>query len=365
MLAININDTDTNKIKKSILPSILFFIAINSAYANDIKIDYQNPQKPQVSVAISDKVLKNIIDEYLVLDKAKAQKILNVKMITDGKQAKHFLSGVLHIRLSPTKPRLVFTPTNHLNPEFSWVATYKTNSKTIDKKFRALALVVPYTTPKVQEFYPKETNIPINTKFFTFVFSVPMQKDPKMDNFIEVYEGDKEIMIGEKRPKWNADGTRLSIIIHPSGLLHGGKNTSHGKQPAFYDGKSYKITLNDKLKDIYGRKIEPYSYSFTATKRDMTKPCIIKKDIKIPTKETMQPLVLRFSEPMDYWMMTRNIKLDHLGSWTTDDDGTQWQFVPTKKWHKKTYKVDMSYFVTDLADWKLDTENSCIDKFSF
>ncbi|RLA73694.1 MAG: hypothetical protein DRG11_07250, partial [Epsilonproteobacteria bacterium] len=275
------------------------------------------------------------------------------------------LSGNIKIDISQDNPQLIFTPSNYLDEDFKFVAIYKNSTKTYQKFFQAKALDAPFTMPRVQNFYPQGKTVPMNIKFFHFVFSVPMLPSVPADKFIKVYHNQKEIMAGEKRLKWSRDGTRLSIIIHPSGVLHGGKNPSHGKQPAFYEDKQYKIVLNNNLKDIYGRAMRPFEYSFKASSRDMTRSCIKKVDITTPKKESFEPLKLKFSEPMDYWMIHKNAKIDMQGYWSVKKNNRFWQFNPTKKWQKRTYKLNISRGITDLSSWKLSQKNGCIDIFSF
>jgi hypothetical protein len=97
----------------------------------------------------------------------------------------------------------------------------------------------------------------------------------------------------------------------------------------------------------------------------MTAPCLLSKNIKTPEYDTKQALKLEFSEPMDYWMIHKNAKINHPGNWTTKTDGKKWQFIPTKKWQNKEYNLDLSYGITDLADHKLSTDNNCINQQTF
>ncbi|NQX80558.1 MAG: hypothetical protein HRT66_00990 [Flavobacteriaceae bacterium] len=327
-----------------------FIISCKTEKNNDIILEDINTRKPIIRISLSNKFIAKNFSDISQIKFEEGSKILHLHKINNKGEASN--TSVIG-KYSIVDGFLVYKPMFYLG--YGLEFEVQTNTESGHNKLRLTIpkRVIPKEKGMVISSFPKQNNIPYNIIYFHFLFSIDMSEVKSVNHTIKVYEEGREIMWNEKRVKWLSP-RHMYMSVHPSGLKHGGHNPKSKLQPAFFEGRKYRIVITDSLVDKYGRKLkQEYTQNFTATGIDMTNPRLISKSR--PEINTRKPIKITFSEIIDYGSLLLNFRIINKknkpikGKIKHTNKGSIWSFVPDENWKSVDYSIDKSSAIMDLS----------------
>lgn len=310
-----------------------------------INVTKQGSLKPVISIKLND------TESLQQNTQQKAQKILTLHLVANNQVANTPVAGKYTLQNN----LLSFQPYYTLGYATTYEVQYKEDGVLIDKK--------RFTTPvhkhsgnaaHVITAYPMADTIPYNTLFFHVRFNMPMQQDKHAYKHIAVYDeqGEERTLAWRQRSFWLDSGRLLVLMIHPGRV----KNGIHYESPLFDSGKTYTLKVDTAIKDINGQPVsETYTQRFYISGEDRTIPQPQLDNIAVPNAATTAPIILTFSEGMDYASVLEGVKLftkqgDLIPcSITRQNSDDTYSITPHQPWKKRKYTLTINGAVYDYA----------------
>ncbi|RYD59482.1 MAG: hypothetical protein EOP56_01055 [Sphingobacteriales bacterium] len=281
----------------------------------------------------------------------KAGSILGLYMIVDGARASVPVSG----RYSLAGRKLSFEPIYPLGENMEFEVVWKSGDKDSTRRFNTSGQMTPVVADaRVVTAYPTSDTIPYNTLFFHVRFSRPMMNDRQSYKYVQVYDdaGNEREKAWRQKSFWLDSGRVLVLMIHPGRV----KNGIHYEGPLFDSGRYYKLVVNKDIKDANGNTLmDNYEQRFFVAGEDRVSPAAFIDNIHIPRAGSTLPLILSFSEGMDYASVIDGAKVyDGTGaivpcSIESKPGDRRFAIVPDKQWGKGEYKLVLKSAVYDFA----------------
>jgi len=303
--------------------------------------------KPVVQVQLREADMAGLHDKGIQA----APEWLAVYMVVNDTPAAMPVAGEYRI----DKGHLQFVPYNTLGYGLQFEAQYKNGNTVVSKKrFTTPPKPAPGKAAEVVKAYPLTDTIPHNALYFHIRFSKPMMNDQQAFNYVKVFDesGEERTNAWRQKSFWLDEGKLLVLMVHPGrvkrGIDYGG--------PLFDTGKRYTIRVEKDIKDADGNPIAAaYSRSYYVTSEDYNSPKVDFTEAEIPRSGSLTPLVITFSEGMDYASVwdgtsvadaagkTLPVKVDVAGK-----DNT-YTITPLQQWKKGKYALSLKSAVYDFA----------------
>jgi hypothetical protein len=257
---------------------------------------------------------------------------------------------------------LVFRPRFPISPGVRVYARFRPpNGDVVEAVFqRDKEPVAP--TVSVKAVYPTTDMLPENQLKFYVEFTGPMSRgeawrhvglldrngDPVDLPFLEI---DQEL--------WDRNQTRLTVLFDP-GRIKRGVLPLEQAGPAIEDGGQYTLVIDQNWRDAAGSPLKGgYRKTFRVGSPDRDPPDPKTWRITPPAAGTRQPLVVDFSEPMDYALLLRLLSASGpsgpvTGVASVACQETQWRFVPDAPWRAGQYHLLTDTALEDLAGNRID-----------
>ena len=322
------------------------------------KIDSTNPFRPKVSLYV----------EKEVSSPKEMQRSLSLHfLLEDGSPSPYPIASGYEVK----DKWLVLTPNMEITPGSRLVVKWERSASEKGTVPLTLPPFYPTTEPmnKTEVIYPLGPVIPQNTLSFYAVFRMPVLIHHHQMQYARLEE-EKEGMVENAwsshfLPPPGAAPFKKNVFIlfiHPGRVkrrLPDGTPLLNNFGPALEENKTYTITLNKEgFKDTYHRPLSNNAVkTYKVTDADRESPRFLSSESKAPQGEK-EPFMLQFSEPMDYHSLvggvlvypqgekekTLELTVAHVG-----EDDSKWIFTPKQAWEKKTYTVELTGVVRDLA----------------
>lgn len=256
---------------------------------------------------------------------------------------------------------LRFEPQFPLAPGVTYRAVYtggvKTKAQPIITEYR---LPERETTPTtvVTRISPTADVLPENLLKFYLHFSAPMSRGEIYEHIHLREASGKSIElpfleIGEEL--WNPAMTRVTLLIDP-GRIKRGVLPLEEIGPALEEGKRYTLTIDKAWRDGQGNSLkEDYQKSFMVGPPDRDPPDPARWTIEAPKANTLDPLVVIFSDPMDEALAERVMTIiDQTGAGVRGtvalrEQERRWIFTPERPWGSGRYELAIQTLIEDLA----------------
>jgi hypothetical protein len=122
------------------------------------------------------------------------------------------------------------------------------------------------------------------------------------------------------------------------------------------EGSSYTLVVDRGWPDAGGRPLrEDFHKPFSVGAPDHETPSEKTWQVTAPKAGSLDPLVVRFPEPMDQALLVRVIDITTptgvkvAGSIEVDEQETRWRFRPDEPWKPGDYVIDAATILEDLA----------------
>ena len=218
-------------------------------------------------------------------------------------------------------------------------------------------------TTTVLEVYPTARTLPENQLKFYLHFSAPMWKGEAYSHVRLVHSSGREVdlpFLELDEELWDWDGTRLTLFIDPGRIKR--EVTPHEELgPALTYGETYELRIDASWRDAKKNRLKrSYTKTFRVGPPDYDPPDPETWSIQAPDAGTMDPLTVKFPEPLDHALLERVV-------WVADDDGNQlsgdvgvttgereWTFTPSAPWQAGEHKLIALSTLEDLAGNGID-----------
>lgn len=242
--------------------------------------------------------------------------------------------------------RLVFRPRHPLAPGERYVAV--AGAARVEHR-------VPPRPPgppaEVSAIYPTADRLPANLLKFYIHFSQPMRETARIFDALRLRREDgSEVVEPWRRAElWSDDARRLTLWIHP-GRVKRGVNLREQEGPALEPGRTYALEIGAEVLDAEGRPLGRTTVKrFTAVEEDRAKPDPKRWTVEAPRPGTRDPLVVRFPEPLDRWLLARGIRPTVAGRGRVGEGETSWSFTPDAPWTAGRHAWAVDPLLEDLA----------------
>jgi hypothetical protein len=209
----------------------------------------------------------------------------------------------------------------------------------------------------VTHIYPSAAELPENVLRFYIEFNQPM---PRGDSYRYVRlvsengKADPLPFVELDQELWNADQTRLTLLIDP-GRIKKEVKPRIDLGPVFRQGKQYTLVVSGKWPTLDGGTLgKDVSKIITATAPQSTG--IEPKDWKvIPPINTDASLRVSFGYPLDYVILSRTLTVigsdgqPVAGSAEPTDAEKGWRFQPTGRWLPGGYLLRVDTGLEDVS----------------
>ncbi len=212
-------------------------------------------------------------------------------------------------------------------------------------------------TAMVSQVFPTADQLPENLLKFYIHFSEPMNRGEAYSRIHLLHEGqgiDQPFLeLGEEL--WDRDQSRFTLFIHPGRIKRGVKPREENG-PAIEAGKAYTLRIDGEWTAAGGLHLkEAFEKRFQVAAPDHQQPNLEQWKIETPGKETKDPIILNFNEPLDHAMLTRVLHVKDLagkrvpGKVQVSDGETRWEFSPESEWPPGIYTIEVAANLEDLC----------------
>ena len=264
---------------------------------------------------------------------------------------------------------LRFEPQYSLTPGVRY-KVYFDSTKLTDKA-HASSLEAEFSLPKVETIgttvleaiYPSRAVLPENQLKFYLHFSRPMSRGQafKHIRLIKIETKDrKRVESLVDRPfleeeLWDPMGKRFTLLLDP-GRIKRGLKPREELGPALLEGGEYALAIASEWPDAEGKPLqESLRKGFKVIAPDEVIPDPQKWEIIGPPAATVEPIIIKFPEPMDHALLQRCIwVLDpkghkRHGTVTVKFQELQFEYAPEDPWEVGKYTLVVDTDLEDLA----------------
>jgi hypothetical protein len=257
---------------------------------------------------------------------------------------------------------LRFTPRFPLDRGRTYVATFRPSripgGSGTDFVWRHLVKKPVRPATNVTRVTPSSGLIPENLLKFYLYFSSPMSRGEVYDRVRMLKEDGQAVelpflRLGEEL--WDPSGTRLTLLIDPGRIKQGLKpREEHG--PVLEAGRTYTLVIEAAWLDAEGDPLaSEFRKKFRAGPVDDIQPDPKTWKINHPRPSTLEPLEIRFPEPLDRALIESALTLLDPAGREVDgrleilDDETLWRFTPGTLWSAGDHSLQIDNELEDLA----------------
>lgn len=210
----------------------------------------------------------------------------------------------------------------------------------------------------VQGIHPTTARIPENLLRFYIYFSAPMREGNFLSHihlYNEKGEDMKGVFFDNQYELWNADYTRLTVLVDPGRVKTGLKaNREFGR--AFKNGEHYRLVIDKNWKTIEGQSLQnDFVKTFYGVEADVKAPVLKNWVITIPEEHTLDPLIVDFGEPVDHRSVVQFLQILNYegevvqGSLDLSENESILKFSPNQKWNSGKHQVLINTRFEDIV----------------
>ncbi len=211
--------------------------------------------------------------------------------------------------------------------------------------------------PPVEAIYPSGDAVPANHLKFYIHFSEPMRQGVFLDYCRLLDERGNAVPEPFRETElWSEDGRRLTLWLHP-GRQKTGVNLNTELGPVLLPQRSCTLVISGKWPRESGAAAgEDFRKTFRTTERAIQQlDCATWRPLLPLRAGTMDPVVIRFAEPLDHALLLRCLSVVDasggpvMGHVATDDHERVWRFTPDSPWRSGPHRVLVESKLEDLA----------------
>lgn len=302
--------------------------------------------QPSFSVSLTDEQVHLLRKEL----ETNARSVLTVHMMAGDVASELSVTG----KYSLQGKQLSFKPLYPLGHDYCYEIRYANHDKKYKEKYCTPGVAVPKEKTSTVAIYPSADTIPFNILFFHVRFSSPMSEDITAYQHVNIRDENGKLIerTWRQRSFWLDSGRVLVLMIHPGRV----KSGIHYTGPVFAEGKKFTVEVLKTLKDAHGNELKDnVEKNYWISHEDREIPAIVSTTQSVDA-QSRQPVLVRFSEGMDYACLTEGVTV-------TDAKGNKIrilirqhhnldniaEIVPVNPWKKGSYKIVFESMVTDFA----------------
>ena len=210
----------------------------------------------------------------------------------------------------------------------------------------------------VTDVYPSGDVLPENVLRFYVHFSVPMSPHLASE-FVTLRDAsgvaDPAAFMKFKQELWNADRTRLTVLIDP-GRIKRGVATNLDLGPALLEGERYSLTIDAGWPSADGSSVLPsFSKHFRVTEALRERPDVGRWTSRPPRVGTREPLLVTFDRPFDRHLLNTALRVAGSDGQTINgtslvgESETSWSLTPVEPWTAPGMHVTVDDNLEDIA----------------
>ncbi len=210
----------------------------------------------------------------------------------------------------------------------------------------------------VTGIYPSGDALPENVLRFYVHFSVPMTPHLATD-FIALRDAsgrtDRAAFMRFKQELWNADRTRLTVLIDP-GRIKRSVATNLDLGPALLEGHRYELTVDPGWPSADGSSVLPsFSKHFRVGGALSEPPSVERWSWQPPRPGTRDALRIVFDRPFDRHLLDDALCVVDgggqpvAGTPRPGDGETSWSFTPNEPWNTSDVRIVVDNALEDVA----------------
>jgi len=248
---------------------------------------------------------------------------------------------------------LVFRPRFPLSPGVRTRAVFRTPGALPVVAIFNASTAAPAATARVEHVYPSVDVLPDNQLKFYLQFSAPMSRGEVWRRIHLLDPNGKGVdlpFLEIAQELWDRDYRRLTVLFDP-GRIKRGLLPLEEVGPAIEEGKSYTLVIDREWLDARGAPMtEGFRKAFRVGPSDRTPPDTAAWRVTAPKAGTVDALVVKFPESMDWALSLRLIEVAGVaGTASVESNETEWRFKPNAPWKSGEYKIVVDTALEDLA----------------
>lgn len=301
-------------------------------------------------------------DTLAAVAKAKPAAAFTV-VVADGTAAEVAARPPLAGSYSVAGDMVRFEPAFPLVPGVNYKATFDPGKIPGHPKAEPITAVLSIPKPPpgppvtVAAVYPSALRLPENTLRFYVQFSGPMSRGREAYQHIRLVRADgtevRDPFLDLAGELWSADGTRLTVFLHP-GRVKKGLQPREEQGPILEEDQGYVLEIDPKWEDADGRPLgKGFRKRFSVGPAD-DEPVDPDQWTIIPPRGD-SPLIIRLAKPLDHALLGRMV-------WVADAAGKRVDgtitvgggervitFAPAKPWTRGDYKLVVDTRLEDVC----------------
>ena len=237
------------------------------------------------------------------------------------------------------------------------VRTRRSEERTWLTEFR-----IPRDSPAAPAFvtdvYPSGDVLPENVLRFYVHFSVPMAPHLASE-FVTLCDAsgvsDPAAFMKFKQELWNADRTRLTVLIDP-GRIKRSVATNLDLGPALLEGERHALTVDEGWPSADGSSVLPsFSKHFSVIEALREQPDVGRWISRPPRLGTREPLSVTFDRPFDRHLLSEALYVVAIDGQAIDgtplvgESEMSWSFTPNEPWAASGMHVMVDSALEDVA----------------
>ncbi|MEO1176403.1 MAG: hypothetical protein AAFV87_04460 [Pseudomonadota bacterium] len=253
---------------------------------------------------------------------------------------------------------IAFTPAFGFDPGQDYVARAQTHRGDLQLvPFRILSETVP-TEARITEIFPSGDTLPENVLRFYIHFSAPMKPHVAFE-YIKLRDAsgavDHAAFMRFKQELWNADRTRLTVLIDP-GRIKRNVATNVELGPALLEGQDYILSIEGGWPSADGTSRLPgFSKRFTVGAPLRVRPDVENWEVTSPCAGTKGSLYIMFDRPFDRHLLSQEVRVtnesgrDIDGAFIVGGGQQSLIFTPSEPWSGDEIQIVVSPELEDVA----------------
>ncbi len=335
--------TLTNRLAKLLAGFAMGFVVVSAALADDIALSTPQDIHDPVSVALPEGFIAEPA-EVLQVFVGSAEGCCDNSVAVAGKYA-------LEDNL------LSFTPAFGFSADVNYVARIEwAQSQTLTPfSIASNQATVPAA---VIQIYPSGDVLPENVLRFYIHFSAPMKPGVAFD-YVKLRDAsgkaDDSAFMRFKQELWNADRTRLTVLIDP-GRVKREVPTNREIGPALVAGNQYTLSVDGGWPSVDGKStLAPFTRKFSITDALRQRPDVNLWNANSPCFGTKEPLTLQFDRPFDRHLLNKSVHVTTAngqriaGEIDVGAGERSLRFVPDESWDHRDLYLTADASLEDVA----------------
>ena len=255
-------------------------------------------------------------------------------------------------RVEASPDRLTFVPSLPLLRGQRYRAEWLSEGGTVQQVEFAMR-EAPKIPPTVR-LLPK-ARLPANALKIYLSFSEPMEQGVFLER-LKLLDAQGREIAGPFRETelWSPDGRRLTVWFHP-GRQKTGVNLNEEEGPVLKADSRCTLVVDGRWRSTAGAALgEDVRFEFETGPADHQTPDMSRWKISLPRAGSLEPLVVRFDEPLDAAMLTQALRVQQKGRptavrVTVPASGEEWRAVPLAAWQAGVHELRADPLLEDLA----------------